>query len=147
MRRGWCQGRRHGVQVWSFLLWETEAERRATRVGRGDSRAPGSVRLKPGTLLLHLLGHHEQHLAQALRQRGCQEGPRRGNRDAEARGPAACGEGPSRLPSPDAVLVAQGLRCPQLGVQVVVDAIHLTQGHPVPPAQWQRQQPQRHGRG
>lgn len=67
MGRGWCQGRRHGVQVWSFLLWETEAERRATRVGRGYSRPPGSVRLKPGTLLLHLLGHHEQHLAQALR--------------------------------------------------------------------------------
>lgn len=48
-------------------------------------------------------------------------------------------------PSPDAVLVPQDLGRPQLGVQVVVDAVHLAEGHPVPPAQWQGQQPQRHG--
>lgn len=44
--------------------------------------------------------------------------------------------------SPDTVLIPQGLGCPQLGVQVVVDTVHLAQSHPVPTAQRQGQEPQ-----
>lgn len=126
------------------------------------SRGPlllGSVCLQPGALLLHLLGYHQQHLAQALSQCGRQEGParRHGESDGLAevgwgagnrpppRGPRPWSRSPH--PSPDAILVAQHLRRPQLGVQVVVDAVHLAQGHPVPPAQGQGQQPQRDRRG
>ena len=39
-------------------------------------------------------------------------------------------------------LIPQGLRCVQLGVQVVVDIVHLAHGHPVLRAHWQGQQPQ-----
>lgn len=105
----------------------------------------GSVCLQPAALFLHLLGHHQQHLAQALSQRGCQEGPGQRNEETEAQEPGCCLQGKGGVlvpcpsprvtsPSPDTVLVPQDLGRPQLGVQVVVDAVHLAEGHPVPPA-------------
>ena len=61
----------------------------------------GSVCPQPAALFLHLLGHHQQHLAQALSQCPRQEGPGQRSEETEARGPARCllGWG-SRSPSP-----------------------------------------------
>lgn len=59
----------------------------------------GSVCPQPAPLLLHLLGHHQQHLTQALSQCGCQEGPGWRNGETEAQG--APGEGVwCRAPAP-----------------------------------------------
>lgn len=55
----------------------------------------GSVCAKPAALFLHLPGHHQQHLTQALSQGSCQEGPGWTDKETEAQGALAwpLGEG------------------------------------------------------